>query len=87
METLKRMSKQVLLLQKTPVRLEVMPLANGNNVFKMHPNWGCPLPPVPSLGTKYFVCSLKIIRGHPHLVLSLVILPCSSSFILSYLPI
>ena len=50
----KEMTKQVLLLQKNPARPDVMPLANGNDVFTIASLMGQFLPPPPSLGDYIF---------------------------------
>ena len=51
---LKEMPKRVLLLQKNPARPDVMPLANGNDVFTIASLMGQFLPQPPSLGDYIF---------------------------------
>ena len=73
------MPKQVLLLQKNPARPEVMPLANGNNVFTMAFLMGQFLPTPPSQGD--YISSMRTFNKHtepPFCNFLQWILPCDS---------
>ena len=73
------MPKQVLLLQKNPARPEVMPLANGNNVFTMAFLMGQFLPTPPSQGD--YISSMRTFNKHtepPFCTFLQWILPCDS---------
>ena len=56
------MPKQVLLLQKNPARPEVLPLANGNNVFTIAFLMGQFLPTPPSQGD--YISSMRAFNKH-----------------------
>ena len=73
------MPKQVLLLQKNPARPDVMPLANGNDVFTIASLMGQFLPPPPSLGD--YISSMRTLNKHtepPFCNFLQWILPCDS---------
>ena len=73
------MPKQVLLLQKNPARPEVMPLANGNNVFTIAFLMGQFLPTPPSQGD--YISSMRTFNKHtepPFCTFLQWILPCDS---------
>ena len=73
------MPKQVLLLQKNPARPDVMPLANGNNVFTIAFLMGQFLPPPPSQGD--YISSMRTLNKHtepPFCNFLQWILPCDS---------
>ena len=73
------MPKQVLLLQKNPARPDVMPLANGNDVFTIASLMGQFLPPPPSLGD--YISSMRTLNKHtepPFCHFRRWILPCDS---------
>ena len=73
------MPKQVLLLQKNPARPDMMPLANGNDVFTIASLMGQFLPPPPSLGD--YISSMRTLNKHtepPFCNFLQWILPCDS---------
>ena len=73
------MPKQVLLLQKNPARPDVIPLANGNNVFTMAFLMGQFLPTPPSQGD--YISSMRTFNKHtepPFCTFLQWILPCDS---------
>ena len=85
---LKEMPKRVLLLQKNPARPDVMPLANGNDVFTIASLMGQFLPPPPSLGD--YISSMRTLNKHtepPFCNFLQWILPCDSHCPLFCLPL
>ena len=82
------MPKQVLLLQKNPARPDVMPLANGNDVFTIASLMGQFLPPPPSLGDYIFnMRTLNKNTRPPFCNFFQWILPCDSYCPLSCPPL